>query len=100
MSQDKDQTNTPPNEAYGTEGEAAMKAFKKKWKKWNNSQKMDTLLNMLLGVAYRLDILATVVDGIPDVQKMKDQSKDMIMRDKASAMATASKTMTDQENKD
>tara|TARA_B100001250_G_C19800602_1_gene790867 strand:+ start:751 stop:1038 length:288 start_codon:yes stop_codon:yes gene_type:complete len=83
----EENNETSPKEAYGAEGEEAMDKFKAKWKEWDENQKLDTLLNMVLGVAYRLDILATVVDGIPDVQRMKDQSKDLIKRERESAKA-------------
>tara|TARA_R100000152_G_C6677242_1_gene112035 strand:+ start:173 stop:505 length:333 start_codon:yes stop_codon:yes gene_type:complete len=88
-----------PKDAYGTQGDEAMKQFKKKWEKWTTDQKVDTLLNMVLGVAYRLDILATVVDGIPDVAKMKQASKDLIEREKTAADALKGTKTRPSENK-
>ena len=65
---------TSPKDSYGTEGEEAMKKFKDKWETWTPEQKLDTLLNMILGIGYRIDILASVVSGIPEVEKMEAEA--------------------------
>jgi hypothetical protein len=59
-----------------------LKKFREKWAVWNTEQKLDALVNMTMGVAYRLDILASVVSGIPDVQSMEDAVKDKIKEEK------------------
>ncbi|MBC8305021.1 MAG: hypothetical protein H8E55_55805 [Pelagibacterales bacterium] len=49
-----------------------MDKFMKSWKKMNNKDKHDTLLNMMLNLAYRMDILASVVSGLDEVKDMKN----------------------------
>jgi len=49
-----------------------MDMFMKKWKKMNNKDKHETLLNMMLNLAYRMDILASVVSGLKEVKDMKN----------------------------
>tara|TARA_R100000152_G_C6747369_1_gene170934 strand:- start:843 stop:1082 length:240 start_codon:yes stop_codon:yes gene_type:complete len=62
-----------------------LKAFREKWKQWNQDEKLDALINMTMSVAYRMDILASVVSGLPEVQKMENAAKDAIKKAKESS---------------
>lgn len=66
--------------------------FREKWKSWNTDEKLDALVNMTMGVAYRMDILASVVAGIPDVKSMEDAIKDKIKEEKESENNDRSET--------
>ena len=51
--------NIPPETA-----EQAFAAFKKKWDKMGNKERQETLLNMIINLGYRMDILASIVSEI------------------------------------
>ena len=57
-----------------------LKEFRKKWEGMKDKQKIDTLINMVMSVAYRMDILASVVSGIPAVKDMEDAAKEQIKK--------------------
>ena len=55
--------------------------FRETWDKLDDSERLNTLLNMVMSVAYRMDILASVVSGIPAVKDMEDAVKDKIKQE-------------------
>jgi len=69
----------------------ALTDFKERWLKMDAEEKVETLLAMNMNLAYRLDILATVVSGIPDVQGMDQFAQDMPINEEAKANAQKSK---------
>ena len=59
-------SNTKKNEKQPID---AFVDFQDRWKKMSSDQKQETLLKMNLNLAYRLDILATVIEGLPGVDE-------------------------------
>ena len=55
-----------------------LQKFRETWGKLKEDEKLNTLLNMTMSIAYRMDILASVVSGIPAVKEMEDAVKNKI----------------------
>ena len=55
-----------------------LKKFRETWEKLGDTERLNTLLNMTMSIAYRMDILASVVSGIPAVKDMENAVKDKI----------------------
>ena len=52
--------------------EKLFQEFKDKWDKMSNKERHQTLLNMVLNIGYRMDILANVVSQLPDIKEIHD----------------------------
>jgi len=52
--------------------EQLFQEFKDKWDKMSNKERHQTLLNMVLNIGYRMDILANVVSQLPDIKEIHD----------------------------
>ena len=59
----KEETNIP-------DPEKVFKDFKKKWDKMSHDKREETLLNMIINLGYRMDILASIVSEIDEVKEM------------------------------
>ena len=54
--------------------------FRKKWKKMSTIEREETLLNMILNIGYRMDILAGVLSQLPDIKEIHDKMDDELKR--------------------
>jgi len=55
----------------------ALQAFKDRWEKMGIEDRLETVLAMNMNLAYRLDILATIVSSIPGVKGMDQFIQDL-----------------------
>jgi|TARA_B100000315_G_C14576669_1_gene588262 hypothetical protein len=55
----------------------ALQDFKDRWEKMGIEERLETVLAMNMNLAYRLDILATIVSSIPGVKGMDQFIQDL-----------------------
>lgn len=56
--------------------EEMFKEFREKWDKMSSIDREETLLNMILNVGYRMDILAGIISQLPDIKAIHDKMDD------------------------
>jgi hypothetical protein len=58
----------------------AFTQFQEKWDKMEVNERNGTLLNMVLSLSYRLDILASVVSNLSEVQEMENVAQEAVKK--------------------
>jgi len=76
--EEKIMTDIPKGPPTDEKMQEAFKKFEEKWDKMDANERSGTLLNMILSLSYRLDILASVVSNLTEVQNMENIAKESL----------------------